>query len=82
MNTTMYTKAAEVEQAYYCAAFDNCHSEGCYSLAVAAAQELGGLETYNSNDGQSSGISFAPTRDYEFDDGSKVQITYGGVFVI
>ena len=82
MNTTMNTKSAEVEQAYDCAAFDNCHSEGCYGLAVAVAQELGGLETYNSNDGKSSGISFAPTRTFEFDDGSKVEITYGGVFVI
>ena len=80
MNT--YTKAEDVAEAYDAAAFDNCHSEGCYSLAVAAAQELGGLETYNSNNGVSRGISFAPTRDYEFDDGSKVQITYGGVFII
>ena len=77
------TKAMDVEQAYYAAVLDyNIHSEGCYALAVAAAHELGGSETYNSNNGVSSGISFAPTRDYEFDDGSKVQITYGGVFVI
>ena len=83
MNTMhAYTKAEDVAEAYDAAAFENCHSEGCYSSAVATAQTLGGVETYNSNDGESRGISFAPTRDYEFDDGSKVQITYGGVFVI
>ena len=83
MNTMhVYTKAEDVAEAYDAAAFDNCHSEGCYSLAVAAAQFLGGLETYNSNDGQSSGISFAPTRTFEFDDASSAQVCYGGVFVI
>ena len=79
----VYTKAQDVEQAYDCAAFDdNYPSEGCYGRAVDTAQKLGGVETYNSNDGKSRGISFAPTRDYEFDDGSKVQVTYGGVYVI
>ena len=73
-------KAEYVEQVYDTAAWDdNIHSDDCYRLAVAAAQTLGGVETYNSNDGKSRGISFAPTRDYVFDDGSKVQITYGGV---
>ena len=76
MNTMhVYTKAEDVAEAYDAAAFDNCHSEGCYSLAVAAAQELGGIETHNSNDGKSRGFSSEPTRDYEFDDGSKVHIT-------
>lgn len=77
----MYTKAEDVEQAYDAAHYDNCSSEGCYSLAVAAAHELGGIEIYNSNDGNST-ISFAPTRTFEFDDLSSVQVTYGGVFVI
>ena len=76
------TKAMDVEQAYDDAAwFENISSEGCYALAVAAAHELGGIETANSNDGNSS-ISFAPTRTFEFDDDSSVQVTYGGVFVI
>ena len=80
MNT--YTKAQQVEQTYYTAALDyNIQLEGCYSSAVATAQTLGGVETYNSNNGNST-ISFAPTCNYEFDDGSKVQITYGGVFLI
>ena len=80
MNT--YTKAQQVEQTYYTAVLDyNIHSEGCYALAVAAAHELGGIEIYNSNDGNST-ISFAPTRTFEFDDLSSVQVTYGGVFVI
>ena len=80
MNTM--NKAEQVEQAYDAAAWDNnTHSEGCYSLAIAAAHELGGVETYNSNDGQRS-ISFAPTRTFEFDDASSAQVCYGGVFVI
>lgn len=84
MNTTMNftkTKADDVELAYYDAAWDNIHSEGCYALAIAAAHEFGGVETYNSNDGNHT-ISFAPTRTFEFDDLSSVQVTYGGVYVI
>ena len=79
MNTI--TKAMDVEQAYDEANYGNISSEGCYSLAVAAAHELGGIEVANSNDGNSS-ISFAPTRTFEFDDSSSAQVTYGGVFVI
>ena len=82
MNTTMNTtKAMDVEQAYDAAQWDNISSEGCYSLAVAAAHTLGGVETYNSNDGNRT-ISFAPTRTFEFDDSSSAQVTYGGVYVI
>ena len=80
MNIT--TKAMNVEQAYDDAAWGhNIHSEGCYALAVDAAQNLGGIETSNTNDGNST-WSFAPTRTFEFDDLSSVQVTYGGVFVI
>ena len=80
---TKYTKAQDVEQVYDTAAWDdNICSEGCYSLAIAAAHEFGGVEIYNSNDGQSRGISFAPTRTFTFDDESSAQISYGGVFVI
>ena len=73
-------KAEQVWRAYYDASYDNCHTEGCYSLAIAAAHELGGIETYNSNDGERT-ISFAPTRTFEFDDLSIAQVTYGGVFL-
>ena len=78
---TKYTKAQDVEQAYDAAQWDNIDSEGCYSLAIAAAHEFGGVEIYNSNDGNRT-ISFAPTRTFEFDDSSSVQVTYGGVYVI
>ena len=82
MNTMhVYTKAEDVAEAYAAAQWDNIHSEGCYALAIAAAHELGGVEIANSNDGNST-ISFAPTRTFEFDDSSKAQITYGGVYVI
>ena len=83
MNTMhVYTKAEDVAEAYYAAAWDdNIHSEGCYALAVDAAQNLGGIETSNTNDGNSS-ISFAPSRTFEFDDSSSVYIMCGGVYVI
>ena len=83
MNTEIkhYTKAEDVAEAYDAAFNDNYPSEGCYSLAVAAAHDLGGIEIANSNDGNST-ISFAPTRDYEFDDGSSAYVSYGGVYVI
>ena len=77
---TKYTKADQVEWAYYYAACDGYSSEGCYDNAVEAALELGGIEIYNSND--NSAYSFAPTMEFEFDDSSSVQITYGGVDVI
>ena len=76
-----WTKAEYIEWAYDDAAYGDMPSEGCYALAVAAAHELGGIEVANSNDGNSS-KSLAPTRTFEFDDESKVQITYGGVFII
>ena len=74
------TKAQEVEQAYD-AAYDNCSSEGCYKVAVATARVLDGIEIYNSNSNNGS-KSFAPTVEFEFNDASSVQITYGGVFLI
>ncbi len=80
MNTI--TKAMDVEQAYDDACwFANFSSEGCYREAVDTAHELGGVEVFNSND-ENSSWSFAPTRTFEFDDLSSVQVTYGGVFVI
>ena len=76
------TKAEKVEQAYDDACwFANFSSEGCYIDAVSTAVSLGGIETSNTNDGNST-WSFAPTRTFEFDDSSSVYITYGGVFVI
>ena len=78
----MNKKAEQVEQAYDDACwFANFSSEGCYREAVDTAHELGGIEIANSNEGNSS-KSFAPTRTFEFDDASSVQVTYGGVFVI
>ena len=76
-----WTKAEYIEWAYDDAAYDDMPSEGCYALAVAAAHELGGIEVANSNDGNSSKF-LAPTRTFEFDDASRVQITYGDVFII
>ena len=74
-------KADKVKFEYYDAKWDNYSSEGCYSVAVREAWKLGGVEVENSNDGNSS-KSFAPNITFEFDDGSAVQVTYGGVFVI
>ena len=75
-------KAEKVEQAYDEACWtENFSREGCYREAVDTALELGGVEVYNSNDGNSS-WSFVPMRTFEFDDSSSVQVTYGGAFVI
>ena len=75
-------KAERVDNVYYTAAWDNnTHSEGCYALAIAAAHEFGGVEIYNSNDGNST-ISFAPTRTFTFDDSSSAMVTYGGVYLL
>ena len=74
--------AEKVEQAYDDACwFANYSSEGCYIEAVATAHKLGGIEVFNSNEGNRT-YSFAPTREFKFDDSSSVQVTYGGVFVI
>ena len=74
-------KAEQVKDVYDVAQWqDNTHSEGCYSLAVHAAWELGGAEVQNSNDGNRA-VSFAPTRVFEFDDGSEACVTYSGVYV-
>lgn len=77
----MNTKAQEVEKAYVEANYEHISSEGCYSRAIAAAHKFGGFETANSNDGNRT-ISFAPTREFKFNDESRVQVAYGGVFVI
>ena len=75
-------KAEQVDAVYYEAAWDNhTHSEGCYSLAVHAAWELGGVEVENSNDNQGS-KSYAPSITFEFDDSSAVYVSCGGTYVI
>ena len=76
-------KAETVEQAYYyaCSLVNFFSTEGCYREAVDTAYELGGIEVYNSNDYNSS-WSFAPIRTFEFDDSSRAQIEYDGVFII
>ena len=74
-------KAEQVDNVYYTAAWDNnTHSEGCYSLAVHAAWELGGVEVQNANDGNRA-VSCAP-RIFVFDDGSEAYVSYSGVYVI
>ena len=78
MNIT--TKAMNVEQAYDDACwFENFSSEGCYREAVDTALELGGIETSNTNDGNST-WSFAPSITFVFDDSSSVYVTVSGVF--
>ena len=75
------TKAEQVVAVYYEAAWNsNIHSEGCYSLAVAAAHELGGVEVENSNDDGST--SYAPSITFVFDDGSEAYVSYSGIYVI
>ena len=71
-------KAEQVARAYDDALRDNLYSKGCYELATAAAIALGGIEiaVLNITESCTSKVTF------EFDDLSRAQIKYGGVFVI
>lgn len=80
LNEEFGSKANKVAQAYDDAMMDGLSSESCYTLAVMVAKELGGVEIYNHNDGNSS-ISFAPNVIFEFDDLSIAEVTYGSVFL-
>ena len=73
-------KAEKIEQVYDVAQQRSTPSGGCYSLAVHAAWEFGGVEVQNANGDGST--SYAPSRTFAFDDGSSVFIMYGGVYVI
>ena len=79
MNTM--NKAQQVEQAYDVAWVHNSSSETCYSLAVAAAHQLGGIQVYNSNDGNNNDGTL-PTLTFVFDDSTSVYIMYSGVYVV
>ena len=72
------SKAEQVEQAYAAALMDNLYSKGCYELAIDAAVALGGIEiaVLNITESCTSKVTF------EFDDLSRAQVKYGGVFVI
>ncbi len=71
-------KAEQVAQAYDAALRDNLYSKGCYARAIDAALTLGGIEidTRNITESCTSKVTF------EFDDSSRAQVKYGGVFVI
>ena len=70
-------KAEQVEQAYDAALRDNLYSKGCFAHAINAAVALGGIEidTRNVTESCTSKVTF------EFDDLSRAQVKYGGVFV-
>lgn len=53
-----------------------------YDKALSAAEYQGGIETWNSNKGLTSGTSFAPNRIFKFDDNSYVEVTYGGAYIL
>ena len=72
-------KAEQVCDAYDAPWGEGQYSEACYSLAIAAAHDLGGVEVYNSNNANIT-YSFAPTRTFEFDDGTAVTVTYSSCF--
>ena len=72
------SKAQIVVDTYDNTQKENASSEACYDAAWSAAKCQGGIEIWNSNNGRTSGISSAPNRIFEFDDGSSVSVTYGG----
>ena len=71
-------KAEQVAQAYDAALRDNLYSKDCYALAIDAAVALGGIEieVINITESCTSRVTL------EFDDLSRAQVKYGGVFVI
>ena len=76
--TLNISKAEQVAQTYDAALMDNLYSKGCYAAAIAAAHELGGIEIDNSSMTESctSKVTF------EFDDLSRAQVKYGGVWCL
>lgn len=74
----MYTKAEQVEQAYDAALRDNLYSKGCYAIAIDAAVTIGGIEIDNIKMTESCASKVT----FEFDDLSRAQVKYGGVYVI
>lgn len=76
------TKAQIVVDTYNETQAENASSQACYDAALKAAEYQGGIEIWNSNNGRTSGISSAPNRIFEFDDGSSVSVTYGGARIL
>ena len=72
-------KAQQVCDAYDTPWGEGMGSDACYSFAIEAAHDLGGVELWNSNVGNRT-YSFAPSRTFEFDDGTVVTVTYGSAF--
>ena len=74
------TKAEQVVFVYDDAQWDGESTGTCYLSAVHTARELGGVEVSNSND-ESRAKSDYPIITFAFDDGSDVEVTYGGVYM-
>ena len=60
----------------------NASSLACHRKARRAAKYQGGIEIWNSNKGLTTGISPTPNRIFKFDDGSYVNVTYGGACIL
>ena len=61
---------------------ENASSKACDDEAYAAVRYQGGVEIWNSNKGLTTGISPTPNRIFKFDDGSYVNVTYGGARIL
>ena len=72
------SKAEQIEQVYNDALRDNLYSKHCYARAINAAVALGGIEIAVSNMTESCASKVI----FEFDDLSRAEVKYGGVFVI
>lgn len=76
------SKAQIVADTYSEMRAKNASSQACYDAALRAAEYHGGIEIYNTNDRLTYGISSTPNRIFEFDDGSSVNVTYGGDYIL
>lgn len=62
---------------------DIAYAKTYYSRPPKAELEAyGGVCTYSSNDGNHSGWSFSPTEEWEFPDGSVIEIGYSAADVL
>ena len=76
------SKAQIVADTYSEMRAKNASSQACYDAALRVAEYHGGIEIYNTNDRLTYGISSTPNRIFEFDDGSSVNVTYGGDYIL
>jgi hypothetical protein len=73
--------AQKIFEFIYSLEMEDFYLDNGYYDAEALASEYNGLCIYEANEGQSS-KSYAPTTEWEFEDGSILQIGYSGLTIL